>query len=115
MEEFSEFHDKIALGDYYEIPLGCLIPKGSDILLTAGRCISADVHAQGSLRIQQTCMATGEAAAVLAALSVSKNIRPREVNSREVVEILAHIRGSQEPAFDILASLPGISAGRPRL
>ena len=44
------------------IPLGCLKPRGTENLWTAGRCISADHEAQASIRVMGTCFATGEAA-----------------------------------------------------
>ena len=52
-----------------QIPRGALIPKGSRRLLAAGRIIGSDRMANSALRIQATCMATGQAAGVLAALS----------------------------------------------
>ncbi len=56
-------------GEYYTIPYGCLVPRGSRNLLVAGRCISATHEAQASLRIMPTCCTTGEAAGVAAALA----------------------------------------------
>ncbi len=52
-----------------QIPRGALIPQGSRRLLAAGRIIGSDRMANSALRIQATCMATGQAAGVLAALS----------------------------------------------
>jgi hypothetical protein len=52
-----------------QIPRGALIPKGSRRLLAACRIIGSDRMANSALRIQATCMATGQAAGVLAALS----------------------------------------------
>ena len=51
-----------------QIPRGALIPKNSRRLLAAGRIIGSDRMANSALRIQATCMATGQAAGVLAAL-----------------------------------------------
>jgi len=56
--------------------------------------------AQGSLRIQQTCMATGQAAGVAAALSVRDNITPRELDPQIVVAALAKDR-DVPPAFSL--------------
>ena len=47
-----------------------LIPKGSTNLLAAGRIISSDRMANSALRIQATCMATGQAAGAIAALCI---------------------------------------------
>ncbi len=71
-----------AFGDWYEIPYRCLVPKGMDGLLTAGRCISADRPAQASLRIMPTCCALGAAAGLAAALAVKGGVAPRAVDGR---------------------------------
>ena len=49
------------------VPRGALVPRGSRRLLAAGRCLSSDREANSALRVQATCMACGQAAAVLAA------------------------------------------------
>lgn len=72
----------------YGIPLGCLISNEVDGLLFAGRCISMDAEALGSVRIMPTCMAIGEAAGVCAALSVKQGILPAQVSTSEVVDLL---------------------------
>ncbi|HEY8515874.1 MAG TPA: FAD-dependent oxidoreductase [Candidatus Binatia bacterium] len=51
-----------------QIPLGALRVRGVPNLLVAGRCISASHEAQASLRVIGTCLATGEAAGLAAAL-----------------------------------------------
>ena len=45
----------------YDIPLGCLIPKGMKNLFIAGRCLSADRVAHSSARVMGTCMGMGQA------------------------------------------------------
>lgn len=60
-------------GDYYDIPYRCLLPKNTDNLLVAGRCISVDHVAHSSTRIQGTCVLTGQAAGTAAAISVKEN------------------------------------------
>ncbi len=89
-------------GDYFDIPYGCLVPQGVENLLVAGRCISADHEAQASLRIQQTCLATGEAAGVAAALSLHHGVSPRQLDAAAVVAQLARDRAAAPPAFDCL-------------
>ena len=56
-------------GAYYTIPYRSLVPKGSQNLLVAGRCISADHAAQASVRIMPICATLGEAAGVAAAVA----------------------------------------------
>jgi len=66
-------------GDWYEIPYRCLIPRGIQGLLVAGRCISADRDAQASLRVMPTCMFTGTAAGAAAARAVHQGKLPHEI------------------------------------
>jgi hypothetical protein len=65
----------------YEIPYRCLIPRGFDRLLVAGKPISTTHRAHGSTRVPGTSMATGHAAGVAAALTRTS---VRDVNVREL-------------------------------
>ena len=60
-------HYYFAPGEYYTIPYRCLIPKGSQNLLVAGRCISVTHEAQASIRIMPIVCCLGEAAGTAAA------------------------------------------------
>jgi hypothetical protein len=71
-------------GEAYDIPLRCLIPRGVDDLLVAGRCISGTHAAHSSYRVMPVAMATGQAAGVCAALAARANIAPRAVSARDV-------------------------------
>ncbi|MGO8673201.1 MAG: FAD-dependent oxidoreductase [Capsulimonadaceae bacterium] len=71
-------------GHYHEIPYRCLLPRGIDNLLVAGRCLSATFAAQAAVRIQQNCRALGEAAGVAAAMSVQGGVPPRQI---DIVEL----------------------------
>lgn len=51
-----------------EIPYGALIPKGSDRLICAGRCVSSDRLANSAIRVEAPCMAMGQVAGCAAAL-----------------------------------------------
>jgi len=53
------------------IPLRALRSKSMDNLFAAGRCISSSHEAQASLRVVGTCLASGEAAGIAAALVAS--------------------------------------------
>jgi len=61
------------------VPLRALIPKGSRNLLVAGRCLSSDRLANSALRVQATCMATGQAAGAAAALAAQRGETPGQV------------------------------------
>ncbi len=67
----------------------------------AGRCLSAEHVAESSLRIQQTCMATGEAAGVAAALSLQTQTSPGGLDPATMVAQLERDR-DVEPAFEEL-------------
>jgi hypothetical protein len=71
-------------GDYYQIPYACLLPKGIDNMLVAGRSISATFLAQGSLRVSATCMGIGQAAGTAAGLSIAKSIPPIAVSTSDI-------------------------------
>lgn len=58
-----------------EIPLRALRASGVANLLVAGRCIAASHEAQASLRVIGTCLATGEAAGLAAALLADGRLR----------------------------------------
>lgn len=61
----------------YDIPYRCILPRGIENLLTAGRCISGTHRAQASYRVMSICMALGQAAGMAAALSCSCDLSPR--------------------------------------
>lgn len=66
----------------WDIPYRCIVPKTIDGLLTAGRCISID-HKTAAIRTPRdlsTCMCIGEAAGTAAALSIQKNVQPRDLD-----------------------------------
>lgn len=75
-------------GAYYQIPLRVLVPRELDGVLVAGRCASADLGAQASLRVTAQCMAMGEAAGVLAHLATEGAQRPRDVPAERVRRVL---------------------------
>jgi len=71
------------------IPRSAMLPAGSRNLLVAGRCISSDRLANSALRVQATCMATGQAAGAMAALSARMGCAPEQLPIRKVHELLA--------------------------
>lgn len=54
-------------GESHGIPYSCLTPIGLKNVLVAGRCISTDSYAHGSLRVMPPSLVTGEAVGVAAA------------------------------------------------
>jgi hypothetical protein len=102
VEEGARFPDAIARGSYpmsvavkpgvrqhlfvrnggdYDVPYRCLVPKKTEGLLIAGRCLSATREAAGSARMGAQCMAYGQAAGTAAAISVAANMLPRAIDA----------------------------------
>lgn len=75
-------------GVFPTIPLGALIPRGSNHLLVAGRCISGDQEASSAFRVQASCMATGQAAGAAAALAAQRDISVRQLNLEQLSALL---------------------------
>ena len=88
-EHYRERQQRLRDGDFFDIRYGCLVARSIDHLLMAGRCLSASHRAESSLRIQQTCMATGQAAGTAAALSLRAGLTPRELDPHAVIAQLA--------------------------
>ncbi len=61
-------------GESYGVPFRCLIPRGMQNLLTAGKIISCDRAMQGSTRVVPCCFATGQAAGTAAAMAAKAGI-----------------------------------------
>ncbi len=75
-------------GEWYEIPYRCLIPKGKDNLLVAGRCISSTHEAQASYRIMPYCAELGQAAGNAIALAHKNKLNVRDINISDLQNIL---------------------------
>lgn len=70
------------------IPRGAMLPKGAERLVVAGRAISGDQEANSAYRVQASCMAMGQAAGVLAALSARSGATPESLPLGEVRAVL---------------------------
>lgn len=76
------FHGESA--NMYEIPYRCLVPKGCPNLLVAGKTVSAESQAAGSLRVMPACMAMGQAAGAAAAIAAERGIAVADVPVAEL-------------------------------
>jgi len=70
------------------IPRGALLPAGSRSLLVAGRCLASDRDANSALRVECPCMAMGQAAGAMAALSVRTGSDPEELAMQDIYTLL---------------------------
>lgn len=75
---------RVPPGDWYEIPLRCLLPQSVEGLVVAGRCISGTHEAHSSYRVMPVAMALGQAAGVCGALAVKTRALPRAVPADDV-------------------------------
>ena len=64
---------------YNELPYRMLVPEQIDNLLVAGRCASMTHEGQSAARVSGACFAMGEAAGTAAALALSGNTFPRDI------------------------------------
>lgn len=74
----------------YQIPYRCLLPQRISGLVVAGRCVSCDHEALGTLRTILACMATGQAAGVAAALAVQGATSLRRLEVAALQRALLH-------------------------
>ena len=74
--------------DYCEIPYRSLLPEVIDNMLCAGRCCSAEFHANGAMRIIGPAMGTGHAAGLAASIAVKEKIDPRQIPGTRIRQLL---------------------------
>ncbi len=79
---------RIPEGDFYDIPLRCLLPQNIENLVVAGRCISGTHEAHSSYRVMPVCVATGQAAGVCAGLAIKAKSPPQKIPFEEVQQEL---------------------------
>ncbi|AZG10703.1 FAD-dependent oxidoreductase [Pigmentiphaga sp. H8] len=80
----------IANGGSYDIPFGCLLPKGLKNVMVAGRCLSATREGMGTARTMGPCMAMGQAVGTAAAMCAERG--DADVRALPVKELQARLR-----------------------
>jgi len=85
----------------FNIPMGCLIPETIDGLVVADKAISVSNIINGATRLQPCVLLTGQAAGVIAALSVLENTSPRNLNIRKVQQKLLDSGVYIMPLYDV--------------
>lgn len=85
----------------FNISLGCLIPEKIDGLIVCEKGISVSNIANGSTRLQPVVLLTGQAAGVLAALSIKNKKQPRQINVRDVQQELLKLKCYLMPFADV--------------
>ncbi len=92
----KKFEDVVAIAGAYKfvgnrackIPYGALVPAKIDNLLATGRCVAADNLMLNYTRLIGPCLVTGHAAGAAAALAVNSRCRPRDVDVRQLQQLL---------------------------
>ena len=72
-----------------EVRYGCLLPKGIEGLLVAGRCISTTPESQNAIRVMAPCMSLGQAAGTAAAMATKEAVTPRQLDAKRIRKQLA--------------------------
>jgi hypothetical protein len=69
---------------FYQIPYRCLVVRGADNVLAAGRLIDADRGEYGAIRVMVNCNQTGEAAGTAVALAIKGDVSVADVPPAEL-------------------------------
>ena len=78
-------------GQSYSIPYRCLVPKGLNNVLVAGRCIGADRGMQASARVIPCCYITGQAAGVAAAVCAEDGVCARDADVDKIIRCIKQL------------------------
>ena len=93
-EQWNRFNQErtktmiLGQGECFGIPYSILVPAGWSNLWVAGRCASADVKVQGSIRVQPAASMMGQAAGTAAAQSLKTGQPACDLNTETLVETL---------------------------
>lgn len=85
----------------FNIPTGALIPEKIGHLIVCEKGISVSNIANGTTRLQPVILLTGQAAGVMAAQCIAKQIPPRNIQVREVQEELLKMKCYLLPFCDV--------------
>jgi hypothetical protein len=85
----------------FNVPLGALIPEYIDGLIVCEKGISVSNIVNGATRLQPVVLLTGQAAGMLAAISVQHHHQPRQVNIRELQQKLLDYTCALMPYADV--------------
>ena len=67
-------------GQSMTIPYRCMVVKGKENLLVAGRCCSYEAPVANCIRCMPQCMVMGEAAGIAAKLAIDESVTVRNIN-----------------------------------
>ncbi|MCA1803166.1 MAG: FAD-dependent oxidoreductase [Rhodothermaceae bacterium] len=94
----------------YNVPWGTMVPEVVDGLIVAEKSISVTHVANGATRLQPVVMLLGQAAGAAAALAAEGDIRPRDLNVRDIQSALLESGTWLVPYVDITPDDPAFMA-----
>lgn len=94
----------------FNVPLGALLPQKVEGLIVCEKGISVSNIANGATRLQPVVMLTGQAAGILAALSLQQKKPARQVAVRDVQQVLLQEKAYIMPYVDVQPNDPAWEA-----
>lgn len=85
----------------FNVPAGALIPKNIDNLIIAEKAISVTNIMNGATRLQPVVLQIGQAAGILAAISIEKKIKPSQIDIRLLQSSLLKNKVYLMPYLDV--------------
>ena len=85
----------------FSVPMGVMIPAGTDNLVVSDKAISVSNLINGSTRLQPVVLLTGQAAGTLAAIAAREGCTPREVPVRRLQAALLAQDAYIAPLYDV--------------
>ncbi len=97
--------------DWAEVPYRSLVAKGVSNLLAAGRNVSAEFHALGTIRVIACAMVMGQAAGTAAAMCSRDDVRPRDLDGaklrKAMIEVGVPLDKAPGGIWEKLREMPG--------
>lgn len=85
----------------YNVPLGSLIPRTVEDFVVAEKSISVSNIVAGATRLQPVVLGIGQAAGVIAALSIKQGVSPKALNVRDIQTSLLESKAYLLPFIDV--------------
>jgi len=94
----------------FGLPLGTLIPKNVEGLIVAEKSISVSNIINGTTRLQPVVMQIGQAAGALASIAISKNVKIKDADVRNVQNAILNAKGYLLPYLDVDVNHPSFKS-----
>ncbi|HND50823.1 MAG TPA: FAD-dependent oxidoreductase [Pirellulaceae bacterium] len=88
----AEFGAGVDRKNGYPIPYRCFYSRNVPNLFMAGRCISVNHEALGTIRVMRTCGMMGEVVGKAAAVARAHDVTPREVYAKHLDELIGLLK-----------------------